>query len=207
MVKEVLKNLSINAIESYNNAIFSLPWKFGEFINILFFIFIICIYASFIWKFYHFIARKNFLELNLHKRKNEEYSSSFKIFLYFLEYIIISPFLIFFCLIIFGLFMVIMINNDSFLDIIFASTVALAAVRVTSYYNEPLSKELAKLIPLTLLAFIIITPGYLDFSKIITKLFDIPLFFNQILTYFYFIFILESILRFFDFISSLIANN
>jgi hypothetical protein len=74
---------------------------------------------------------------------------------------------------------------------------------MVSYYNEDLSKDLAKLLPFTLLAISIINPKFFDINRIFNNLSEITGFFNEIIIYLAFIIILEMILRFFDFIFSL----
>ena len=74
---------------------------------------------------------------------------------------------------------------------------------MTSYYSEDLSKDLAKMLPFTLLAVAITKPGFFNFTQIITHLQKVPSVFGQIITYLSFIIFLEIILRALDFTISL----
>ena len=87
----------------------------------------------------------------------------------------------------------------------------ITAIRMISYYKEELSEELAKMLPLTLLAIFVLNPNsfsdifYLE--KIITHLLNITSFFGDILKYLIFIMIIETILRFFDYLFSILGVN
>ena len=77
---------------------------------------------------------------------------------------------------------------------------------MTSYYSYDLSKDLAKLLPFTLLAISMINPNFFDTQRIFTQLNEIPLFLDNLLFYLIFIIGLEILLRFFDFIISLFTS-
>jgi len=79
---------------------------------------------------------------------------------------------------------------------------------MTSYiprYGEKLAKEIAKLLPFTLLAISLLEPGFFNFERVIEQLSQIPGLFRQILNFLAFIIALEILLRFFDFLFSLMG--
>lgn len=184
----------------------SLPYSFGDFFNLMLIVLLVSIYAVFIWKFYRFIATKNILGLNLsqyNKTEHPFFSKFFAMILYLVEYILIMPFLIFFWFAVFAFFLV-LITNDMGLEIVLLiSATIVAAVRMTSYYNEDLSKDLAKLLPFTILAISLLNPHSFNLERTVSYFSQIPAFFGKILIYMLFIILLEIILRFFDFTLSL----
>ena len=106
----------------------------------------------------------------------------------------------------FTIFLVMLTQNLEISTILIISATIIGAIRVTSYiprYGEDLAKEIAKLLPFTLLALSMINPGFFSVERVITHFQLIPSAFSQILVYLAFIIILEIILRFFDFIFSL----
>ena len=114
--------------------------------------------------------------------------------------------LTFFWFAIFSFFLILLNKSLEVGSVLLISAAIIAAIRMSSYvphYGETLSKELAKLLPLNLLALSLIEKGFFDFERIIGQLSQIPGLFSNITTYLFFIIILESILRFFDFIFSL----
>ena len=177
-----------------------------SFINLFLIVILVFIYAIFIWKLYTFIATKNIFGLNLNKYNKTSHPFLTKLFaggLYFLEYIIILPFLIFFWFAIFTIFLILLTDSLPVQNILIISAVIVAVIRMSSYYKEALSKDLAKLIPFTLLAVFIANWGSLSFQKILGQIQEIPSFFSNILHYLLFIIIIEIIMRLFDFIFSL----
>ena len=207
---EVIENFGTELLGLYNEFIATLPGFVGNFFNFLILVLLIVIYSVFIWKFYRFISTKNILGLNLNKYNKSEHPLFTKLFagtLYFLEYIIILPFLIFFWFAIFTLFLVILTETQEISQILIISATVIAAIRMTSYYKENLSQEIAKLLPFTIIVISVLNPNFFSGTQYIEKIFSqlsqIPGFFSQILYYLGFIIILEVILRFFDFIFSL----
>jgi len=208
MVAEgVINKLSSEVSNVYLSFINSLG-DFGIYVNLLILVLLVVIFSVFIWKFYRFIAKKDFLELDLNQYNNA--NDPFSTYLlaglfYFLEYLLISPFLIFFWFAVFTLFLIIMTQGHTTLGILVISTVVVSSIRITSYFNEDLSKELAKLLPFTLLAISLINPKFFELGRIFNDLNKIPSFLDNIIWYLLFILVLEIILRFFDFIISLFS--
>jgi len=85
---------------------------------------------------------------------------------------------------------------------LFISAALVAAVRATSYVSEDLAKDLAKMIPFTLLAIAITKPGFFDVTSLFSRILEISTLFSNILSYLGFIIVFELIMRMLDF-----ANN
>ena len=192
--------------EAYNLFVESLPLWAQNFISFFLLALLILVYAVFIWKFYRWIATKNLLELNLNKYNKSEHPAMSKMLagaFYLLEYIIILPFLIFFWFLIFTVFLLVLTTNLPVGTLLIISATIIAAIRMTAYYNEDLSKDLAKLIPFTLLGVSIINPNFFNVSRIITQVSEIPQFVTHIVSYLIFIVALEIVLRIFEFAFSI----
>ena len=192
-------------ILAYNGFLSLLSPFFQTFFNLFFLALMIFLYATFVWKLHKFISTKNILNLDLNRYNTAEHPTNAKIVagaLYFLEYAIILPFLIFFWFSIFGISLTIFTDLEVG-TILVISTVIVAAIRVTSYSNEVIAKEVAKLLPLTLLAISLLVPGFFEFERVLNNINQIPGFLSQIFYYLGFIMLLEIILRFFDFIFSM----
>ena len=86
-------------------------------------------------------------------------------------------------------------ENIELSRILLISATVIAAIRMTAYYKEDLSKDIAKLLPFTLLGVGITQFGALNVTNIIEQLFEIPTYFSHIASYLIFIFIIEFILR------------
>ena len=200
-----IANFTSEITAAYNGFLSLLSPFFQTFFNFFFLALLIFLYSTFIWKLHKFISTKNILSLDLNKYNKAEHPTVAKVVaggLYFLEYIIILPFLIFFWFSIFGISLTIFTDLEIG-TILVTSTVIVAAIRITSYSNEVIAKEVAKLLPLNLLAISLLVPGFFEFERILNNLNQIPDFLSQILSYLGFIILLEVILRFFDFIFSI----
>jgi len=198
--------LETGITEAYNLFVASLPQWAQSFISFFLIALLILIYAVFIWKFYRWISTKNLLELNLNKYNKSQHPATAKMlagFFYLLEYIVILPFLIFFWFLIFTFFLLVLTESLPVGTLLIISATIIAAIRMTAYYNEDLSKDLAKLIPFTLLGVSIINPNFFDVSRIISQISEVPQFVTHIVSYLIFIVALEIVLRIFDFAFSI----
>lgn len=203
---EVMANFTAPVVEVYNAFMTSLPTWAQTFVNLFFLILVVFLYSFFVWKFYRFIATKNIFGLDLNKYNKTSHPFFTKLLaggFYFLEYIIILPFIIFFWFTIFTLFLLVLTNNLEVNTLLTISAIIVAVVRLSCYYKEDLAKDLAKLLPFTLLAVALVNQNFFNFERILENISIIPSFFNKILIYLVFIIILEVFLRFFDFIFSL----
>lgn len=199
---------------AYNSFLSTLPQIFQNFINLFLLVLVIVIYSVLIWKFYRFIGTKNIFHLNLNQYNKAEHPAIVKILatiFYLVEYIIILPFVIFFWFVVFALFLIILTENLSLETILLVSVTIIAAIRMTAYipgYGENLAKEIAKLLPFTLLAVTIVNPVFWSssrFSTVITHLNQIGGLTGIIFDYLIFIIVLEVILRAFEFFFILIG--
>jgi hypothetical protein len=183
-----------------------LPIWAQDFVNLFLLVALVLLYTIFIWNFYRFISKKNIISLNLNKYNHSQHPGFAKFLagmFYFAEYIIILPFLIFFWFLFFTLFLIVLTETLAVGTLLIMSATIIAAIRMASYYNEDVAKELAKILPFTLLGISIINPNFFYFQRIINNLAEIPGFFQNIFNYLLFIVLIEIILRFFDFIFSL----
>ena len=169
----------------------------------------VAIYIIFIWKLHIFISTKNILRLNLNKYSRTNHPLFTKIiagFLYFLEYIIILPVLIFFWFLIFAILLIFIVRGMEPGSIILLAAITIAVLRVVSYipkYGESASAEASKIIPFTLLAIALTEPLFFNSEEIIARAYDIPQLFQGISPYILFIVAIELILRSLTFMVSI----
>jgi hypothetical protein len=199
-------NVSSQIIAVYDKIFSDLPVWVHNFINILLLVVLVTIFCIFIWNIYTIISRKNIFNLNLNQYNQASHPALEKflgVLFYFIEYIIIFPFFVFFWFLVFTFFLILLTKGLEVQSILMVSAIIIIAIRATAYYKEPLSRELAKLLPFTLLAVAMTEKGFFNFEEIIGRLTQLPSFFGSILQYLLIIVILEIVLRTFDFIFSL----
>ena len=213
--ESISENITVNVTPTFISAIVerysvftnSLPDWTQQFLNLFLMVLLILIYMIFVWNFYRFISRKDIIKLDLRKYNYSEHPLFAKLFagiLYFIEYVLILPLLIFFWFTVLAFFLLLLAESLELSAIITITAVLVSVIRMSSYYKEGLSSEIAKLFPFTLLAFSILNPNFFDFERIIGHFSQLSEFLNSIFIYFLFIILLEIILRFFDFIFSLV---
>ena len=203
---EVFENLGLMLSNLYKEFLNFLPPFLGNFFSFLVLVLLVVLYAVIIWKLYRFISRKNIIELNLNKYNHSEHPIITKILaaiFYFLEYLVLAPFWVFIWFSIFTIFLVFLTENLEINTLLIISGTVVAAIRMTSYYREDLSRDIAKLLPFTLLSISILNPNFFNVERILGHFSSIPGLFSKIFSYLIFIIILEMILRLFDFIFSL----
>lgn len=193
------EEMTLQIIDTYRSVVSSMPLGLRSFVSLFLVVFLMVVYSVFIWKLHKFIGTKNTFELNL-KRFNKSEHPFIASLLYFLEYLIILPIFIFFWFAIFGIFLILVMELD-LKTILFISAAVITTIRIIAYipgYGEALSREVAKLLPLNLLAIALLTPNFFDVERVIGNLSHIVEFFSLILSYLAFIIIIEVILRFFE---------
>ncbi|GIU68764.1 MAG: hypothetical protein KatS3mg001_614 [Candidatus Pacearchaeota archaeon] len=211
MIFDIFYNIFYNIEKFYDVVISSVPPLFKDYLLIFGIALVIVIYSVFVWKFYRFLGTKNLLELNLsqyNKYKHQTAYKIFSIFLYFLEYIIILPFLVFLWFLVFSIFLIFMIENLTLKTLLTISIAIITAIRIMAYipkYGESVAKEVAKLLPLTLLVIAISNPAIISFERIFVQFKEIANFYTTILSYLLFIIVIEVILRFFDLVFDIIG--
>jgi len=206
----VFGGVTLQVIETYKSLLSAVPFGFQSFVNLFLVVVLMVIYSVFIWKIDRFIGTKNILKLNLNQYNRSEHPFIAKLaagLFYFLEYIIILPVLILFWFAIFSIFLILVMDLDIKV-ILFVSAAVIATVRMVAYipkYGEAIAKEIAKLLPLNLLAIALLTPKFFDIERILGNISRLGEFFSLILNYLFFIIILEVLLRFFEFLLDLLG--
>lgn len=170
---------------------------------------VIVIYSVFVFYFYRFLAKKNIVELNLNQYNRYSHPIAVKIFaiiFYIIEYIILLPVLTFFWFAILAILILLLAKGIEVGTILLISAALVASVRATSYVNEKLSKDLAKMLPFTLLAIAITTSGFFDIGTLISRISKIPSLLSNFPYYLFFIIGIEFIMRIADFIQSIFQS-
>jgi len=207
---EGVTNISSYITEVYDKIFTELPSWAQNFINMFLLVIVITLFCMFVWKIYNITSKKNIFDLNLgqYNRASHPFLEKFLsgVF-YILEYIVIFPIFVFFWFSVFTLFLMFLTKGLEMHTIIMISATIVMAIRATAYYKEALSKDLAKLLPFTLLGVAITQKGFFNFEEIFTRFSQIPMFLGDIWSYLAIIVVLEIILRVFDSVFSFFGIN
>lgn len=174
------------------------PLFLKELAPILMYAIAIVIYGIVIWHFYRKYARRD-----IFGAKYEEGDTSLKAriknlfsgFSQLIKYIVLFPVISFVWFVVLAISIFVMSQSLSFETVIMVSAAIVTAIRITAYYSEDLSKDIAKLIPFAILGYFITSPTFFDISILMGKLNAVPEFSTKLIVFFVFIVALEWILH------------
>lgn len=192
--------------EVFNNLL-----SFGD-VSLIFLLVIgVVLYSMFIFNFYRFLGARDLFKLDLGQYSDFEVPAVqkfFRVLFYLLEFIFILPIFVFFWFFVVSVILVFLTENKDPSSIFVASMALVASVRITSYYNEELSKDLAKLLPLVLLgAFLSNISSLASFQASFSFLLELKNFWGTILPYLGLVILIEVILRIIYGITRLLGIN
>lgn len=151
------------------------------------------IYALFIFKFYRFIARREVFKKRI---RDWDKHKGTKKFMLALEYIFLFPIVAFMWFIGFTAIMSVIAKVIAINDIFMISMAVLTTIRITAYYDEELSRDVAKLLPFALLGIFLLDISGVSYGMFFRMLVILPEMTGTLFYYFVFIVVLELFLRF-----------
>ena len=163
-------------------------------IDLLGFSFGMVAYGVFVWHFYRLIARREIVSMTLQKYHTGGKKST-SIIVYFAKYVIVFPLVVatwFFAYSLFMFFLAPDIDHD-FVFLIVISLVV--AIRIAAYYKEDLSKDLAKMIPFSLLSIFLVNNTLFTIDQFVERLDDFIPFIGKIAVFVLFAIGVEAALR------------
>ena len=165
---------------------------------LLLFTFGMVVYAIFIFKFYRFIAERDIFKLNLQqysKAKHPALQATFGFLLYCLEYLFLFPLFLIFWVAVFTVLLTALSKEQTVQNIVLISIAIVAAVRVTAYYKENLSKDMAKMLPFALLGIFLVDISFFNAFRLLEIFKQTPTLWKPIVSYLAFVIALEFFLR------------
>ncbi|MCK5449291.1 hypothetical protein KAI32_00325 [Candidatus Pacearchaeota archaeon] len=179
-------------------------------LTLIFFTAIIVGYSVFIYYFYRYLAKKNLIELNFeqyNQYSNPTLVKFFAVIFYIAEYVVLLPILTSFWFTTFAVLILVLSDGIPASGILLISAALVASVRITAYISENLSKDLAKMLPFTLLAIAITKPSFFTISTLFSRVQEIPLLFSNLPYYFLFIVVIELTMRVSEFLGNLFSRS
>ncbi|UCD13769.1 MAG: hypothetical protein JSW60_09480 [Thermoplasmatales archaeon] len=158
----------------------------SAFVSLFYLIIAIAIYSILIWHFYRFIARRNCFQISMKKYPKV---------VGFLKYFFIFPFVAYLFFMGFSLLMLFLTRGYEIEAVLSTSFAIIVAIRITAYYSEDLSKDVAKMLPFALLGIFLVNPSYYRFDDIMDRVYSLPEFFTLAIQFILIIILVEWILR------------
>jgi len=117
------------------------------------------VYALFIFKFYQFVASRDVFGLDVSRYENARFHAIrvfLHLFLYVAKYLFIFPLVAFFWFAAITVMLSFLAANQEFSEILLVAMAVVGTIRISAYISEDLSRDLSKMLPFGLLAFVII---------------------------------------------------
>ena len=156
------------------------------------------VYAVFVFNFYRFLAAKDMFEIDLSRYEQSRFRFMRRVlhvFFYVVKYIILFPVFAFFWFAVLTLILTFLSKDRSFADTLVVALATVSAIRVTAYYNEDLSRDLAKILPFAVLAVFLIDASFFAIEESLDVLRDAGDYTENIVYYLLFLVLLEFALR------------
>jgi hypothetical protein len=197
MVLEIVGNFFLSV---ENGVGIVLPHIFESFPEFIIFTLGIAIYGIIIYNFYRFASKRDifhlkFIEKHRIKKTGKTHSRVFNFLLSMLKYGLIFPVIVFFWFAGFSLLLFFLSKSISIEMILLISITIVSAIRITSYYKEDLSRDLAKTLPLALLAIALTDPNFFSFDLVWGRVETVSIFIPKMIAYVLFTISIEWILR------------
>jgi hypothetical protein len=174
------------------------PGTEQTFVELLVFTFAILVYGVVIFNFYRFVAARDVFGFDIDQYRREHAGAINKFFnsiLGVIKYGLIFPVVVFIAFAAFSLMLFIVGKTIPSNQVLVISIVIVAAVRVSSYYNEDLSRDVAKMLPFTILGIAIADPTFLSLEIVSSRLAGIAGFLPLLIRYVIFVILIEWVLR------------
>ena len=158
----------------------------------------VAFYAIMIFNLYRFMSRKDIFNLDFSRfeeRSHPVFRKTLHLIFYVAKYLLVFPLFAFFWFGVLVVMVAFLSKADQVQDLLLIAMAVLTSVRVTSYYTEDLSRDVAKMLPFALLGIFLIDLRYFDISTSTDLLNRVGDEWRSIFYYWIFIIILEFILR------------
>lgn len=156
------------------------------------------VYAVFVFNFYRFVATRDMFQIDLSKYEESRFRwvrAFLQIVMYVVKYLILFPVFAFFWFAILTLILTFLSKDQSFKEVLLMALATVSAIRVTSYYNEALSTDLAKILPFAVLGIFVVNTSFFTVSDSLDTLLEAEGYTENILYYLAFLILLEFALR------------
>ncbi|MFQ6030779.1 MAG: hypothetical protein ACE5Q6_25190 [Dehalococcoidia bacterium] len=137
------------------------------------FVFGMVVYAVFIFKFYRFVASKDIFTFDLSKYEKSNFRgvrTALHVIFYVGKYLVLFPVVAMFWFGVLTVLLAFLAKNQDIGNVLLVSMAVVSTIRIAAYYNEDLSKDLAKILPFALLGVFVVDLSYFRVSDSLTSL-------------------------------------
>jgi hypothetical protein len=165
-----------------------LKGNLDAFIALFYLIIMIAIYTIVIYHFYRYIARRDCFKPSARKHSKA---------VGFIKYFFLYPFVAMIFFLGFSLIFISLTDPNTYevIQILPIAFAIIVAIRITAYYTEDLSKDVAKMLPFAVLGIFLVDSTYFEMGIVISRISSLPEYVNTIVQFLILIILVEWILR------------
>jgi large-conductance mechanosensitive channel len=194
--------ISYDSLINYLNKIVNDVTDKASFNDIIIFSLGVTVYGIFVFHFYQFIARRDVFSFDLERRlgggkyrsTGERKSAAPRVAAYITTKFVIFPIIVFAWFLAYSMFILLLTQDMTPDKVFFVASILIIGIRITSYYNEDLSKDLAKIIPFAILGIFLFDQTFFTVQDVTNNINQIPKFITQIAAFLIVAFVVEIIL-------------
>jgi len=158
---------------------------------LLYLIIMIALYSIAIYHFYRYAARRDCFRHS--RRKHSKLVG-------FCKYFFLFPFVAVFFFLGFSLILISLTKENATLggdigNILSLSFAIIVTIRITAYYTEDLSKDVAKMLPFAVLGVFLVDSSYFSIDTVLVRISTLPEYVNTVIQFLVLIILVEWILR------------
>lgn len=176
-VDNLIGKFSIEKILSGDLSLFT--WLFSIII-------MIALYSVIIYHFYRYIARRDCF-----KKSDKKHSKAAGV----LKYMFVFPVIAMLFFIGFSMILIFLTNTIDISQVLYTAFVLVLAIRITAYYTEDLSKDVAKMLPFAILGIFLVDSSYFSIESVADRINLLPDYINLIIQFLLLIIFTEWIFR------------
>ena len=158
----------------------------------------ITLYGVFVFNFYRFVARKDIIKLDLQRHNQARHVTTRKtlsVVFYVVRFLVIYPVFVFFWFCVMAGLLYVLSKNQTIETVMLVGMGVVGAIRVSSYYTEALSTDIAKILPFALLGTMIVDSSVTRIFESTEGVQDATLSWEIVAYYLVAVVVLESVLR------------
>ena len=170
----------------------------GVLLPVAIYVVAMAVYAIIIFKFYRFIAGRDIFSLDLSRNDTSSVPvlrDLFSLIGYVIKFILLFPAFAFLWFAALTVMLAFLSDDRQLSTILILALATVSAIRVCAYYDEDLSRDLAKILPFAVLAIILIDTASLDIQESVDVLRQINDQWETVFYYWVFLIALEIVLR------------
>src|SRR3989338_731122 len=137
--------------------------------SLLVYTIIIFVYSVFVWSFYKTVSKRDLFKLEIRDHRSVWQKRA----LYVLKYLVFFPIFTFLWFAVMSAILLFLSKSYTTQNILVISMAMIAATRITAYYKRDLSEDIAKILPLGVLAIFIVDPSYFSLSLTISRFLEL----------------------------------